>query len=113
MNLRNNVRLIGNLGQDPEVRQTAKGSKVATLSIATSESYKNEKGEKITETQWHNLVAWGKQVDTIAKYLKKGSEIAVDGKLHSRSYVDKEGIKRYVTEIMINDFLMIGGKKDK
>lgn len=111
MNLRNNVRLIGNLGQDPEVKETANGKKVANFSVATSETYKNEKGEKVTETQWHNLVAWGKQVDTISRYLKKGSEVAVDGKLHSRSYTDKDGIKRYVTEIMVNDFLMIGGKK--
>jgi single-strand DNA-binding protein len=112
MNLRNNVRLIGRLGQDPEVRETANGKKMAHLSIATSEVYKNEKGEKVTETQWHNLVAWGKQVETIAKYLKKGNEVAIDGKLHSRNYTDKDGIKRYVTEIMVDDFLMIGGKKE-
>jgi single-strand DNA-binding protein len=111
MNLRNNVRLIGNLGQNPEVKETVNGKKVATFSLATSESYKNEKGEKVTETQWHNLIVWGRQADTVGKYLKKGSEIAVDGKLHSRNYTDKEGVKRYITEIVVNDFLMIGGKK--
>lgn len=112
MNLRNNVRLIGNLGQNPDVKELAGGKKLAKFSLATSESYKNEQGEKITETQWHNLIAWGKQADVIAKYLKKGSEVAVDGKIHSRNYTDKEGVKRYVTEIVVNELLMIGGKKD-
>jgi single-strand DNA-binding protein len=112
MNLRNNVRLIGHLGQNPDVKELASSRKMARFSLATSESYKNEKGEKITETQWHNIVAWGKQAETIAKYLKKGSEVAIDGKLHSHSYTDKEGIKRYATDIVVSDFLMIGSKKD-
>lgn len=112
MNLRNNVRLIGYLGQNPDVKDLNAGKKLAKFSLATSETYKNEKGEKITETQWHNLIAWGKQADTISKYLKKGSEVAIDGKIHSRNYTDKDGIKRYVTEIVVSELLMLGGKKD-
>jgi single-strand DNA-binding protein len=112
MNLRNNVRLIGFLGQNPDVKELNAGKKLAKFSLATSESYKNEQGEKITETQWHNMVAWGKQAEIISKYLKKGSEVAIDGKIHSRNYTDKEGVKRYVTEIVVNELLMVGAKKD-
>ena len=79
------------------------------MSIATNESYKNAKGELVKETQWHNLIAWGKTAEIIEKYLKKGSEVAVEGKLIKRNYTDKEGLKRYVTEIHINDFLIHGG----
>ena len=81
------------------------------MSIATNETYKNAKGEKVTETQWHNLIAWGKTAGIIEKYLTKGSEVAVEGKLINRNYVDKEGVKRYVTEIQVNELLMIGGNK--
>lgn len=111
-NLRNSVRLIGNLGMDPEVKGLNNGKKLAKFSIATKESYKDENGERVTETQWHNLVVWGKQAEVAARYLKKGSEVAVEGKLTSRSYTDKEGVKRYVTEIMVNEFLMIGARKE-
>ncbi len=111
-NLRNSVRLIGNLGQNPDVKDLNGGKKLAKFSIATHESYKNEKGERITETQWHNLVAWGKNAEIISKYLKKGNEVAIDGKIHTRSYNDKEGNKRYITEIVVNELLMVGGKKE-
>jgi single-strand DNA-binding protein len=111
-NLRNSVRLIGNLGMDPEVKEVGNNKKIAKFSLATREVYKNEDGEKVTETQWHNLVAWGNQATLAEKYLKKGNEIAIEGKLTSRSYNDKEGVKRYITEIVVNEILMIGSKKD-
>ena len=111
-NLRNSVRLIGNLGMDPEVKEVGNNKKIATFSLATREVYKNEDGEKVTETQWHNLVAWGNQATLAEKYLKKGNEIAIEGKLTGRSYNDKEGVKRYITEIVVHEILMIGSKKD-
>lgn len=109
--LRNNVQLIGNLGQDPQVKTLEGGKKIAKLSIATNESYKNAKGELVKETQWHNLVAWGTTADLVEKYCLKGKEIAIGGKLVNHSYTDKEGVKRYITEIQINEFLMLGGKE--
>ena len=109
-NLKNKVQLIGNLGKDPEVKQLNGGKTVANLTIATSETYKNAEGEKITDTQWHNLVAWGKTAEFAENYLKKGNKVAVDGKLINRNYEDKEGIKRYVTEILVNEFLMLTPK---
>lgn len=108
--LRNKVQLIGNLGQDPEVKELNGGKKVAKFSLATNETYRNKAGEKVTDTQWHNLVAWGKTAEIIEKYLKKGSEVAVEGKLLNRNYTTKEGVKRYVTEIQVSDLLMLGGK---
>ena len=108
--LRNTVRLIGNLGSDPEVREFENGKKLVRFSLATNETYKNEKGEKVTETQWHNLVAWGRSAGVVEKYLKKGQEVAIEGKLTTRSYMDKEGHKRYVTEIVVNDLLMLGAR---
>ena len=109
--LRNKVQLIGNLGMDPEVKSLDGGKKLAKMSIATNENYKNAKGEKVTETQWHNLIAWGKTAEIIEKFLKKGSEIAIEGKLINRNYTDKEGIKRYVTEIEVSEVLMLDAKK--
>jgi single-strand DNA-binding protein len=111
-NLRNSVRLIGNLGMDPEVKEVGNNKKIAKFSLATREVYKNEDGEKVTETQWHNLVAWGNQATLAEKYLKKGNEIAIEGKLTSRNYTDKDGIKRYITEIVVSEIMMIGSKKD-
>ncbi|HEX6915950.1 MAG TPA: single-stranded DNA-binding protein [Chitinophagaceae bacterium] len=105
--LKNKVQLIGNLGTNPEVKQTENGKKLARFSIATNEEYKNAKGERVKETQWHNLVAWGKLAEIIEKYLAKGSEVAVEGKLVYRNYNDKEGVKRYFTEIVVNDLLML------
>lgn len=108
--LRNKVQLIGNLGNDPEIITLDSGKKLAKFSLATNDSYKNGKGDVIKETQWHNVVAWGKTADIVEKYLAKGKEVAVEGKLTSRSYEDKEGIKRYITEITCNELLMLGGK---
>lgn len=109
--LRNKVQLIGNLGMDPEVKALDGGKKLAKVSIATNETYKNAKGERVTETQWHNLIAWGKTAEIVEKFLKKGSEVAVEGKLINRNYIDKEGIKRYVTEIEVSELLMLDSKK--
>jgi len=108
--LRNSVRLVGNLGMDPEVKSFDNNRKLAKISIATNETYKNDKGERITDTQWHNLVAWGTQAKFAEDFLKKGDEIAIEGKLSSRSYVDKDGNKKYITEIVVNEFLKLGNK---
>jgi len=111
--LKNKVQLIGNLGMNPEVKTLDGVKKLAKITIATNESYKNSKGEKITVTQWHNLIAWGKTADIIEQYLQKGSEVAVEGKLINRNYIDKENVKRYVTEIQINELLILDSKKNK
>ncbi len=110
--MRNKVTLIGNIGQNPEMKELTGGNKVAKFSLATNETYKNKAGEKVEDTQWHNLVAWGKTAEIIEKYVKKGSEIAIEGKLMNRNYTDKDGIKRYVTEIQVNELVMLGGKKN-
>ena len=110
--MRNKVTLIGNLGQNPEVKELNGGKKLAKFSLATNETYRNKAGEKVTDTQWHNLTVWGKTADIVEKYLKKGSEVAIEGKLLNRNYTDKEGVKRYVTEIQVNDLVLLGGKKD-
>jgi single-strand DNA-binding protein len=107
----NKVQLIGNLGKDPEIKTTESGKKLARFSVATHESYQNANGEKVKETQWHTLVAWGKTAQIVEKYLNKGSEVAVEGKLVSRSYTDKAGAKKYITEVQVNEILMLGGKK--
>jgi single-strand DNA-binding protein len=108
--LRNKVQLIGNLGKIPEIKQTETGRKLVKFSVATNETYTNLKGEKVKETQWHNLIAWGKLADIAEKYLNKGSEVAVEGKLITRDYTDKEGNKKYITEIQVNELLLLGAK---
>jgi single-strand DNA-binding protein len=108
--LRNKVQLIGNLGHAPEVRNTESGKKLVKFSVATNEIYTNSKGEKVKETQWHNLIAWGKVADIAEKYLLKGTEVAIEGKLITRNYTDKEGNKKYVTEIQVNELLLLGSK---
>ena len=108
--LRNSVRLVGNLGMDPEVKSFDNNRKMAKVSIATNETYKNEKGEKITDTQWHNLVMWGTQAKIAEEILKKGDEVAIEGKLTSRTYVDKDGNKKYYTEVVVNEFIKLGAK---
>jgi single-strand DNA-binding protein len=110
--LRNKVQLIGNLGKNPEIKTTDSGKKLVKLSVATNEMFTNSKGEKVKETQWHNLVAWGKMADVAEKYLSKGSEIAIEGKLITKDYVDKEGNKKYSTEIQVNELLMLGDKSE-
>ena len=106
--LRNKVQLIGNLGNDPEIITLESGKKLAKFSIATNESYKNAMGEKVTDTQWHNVIAWNKTAEIIEKYVTKGNEIAIEGKLTSRSYESKEGEKKYITEVVCNELLMLG-----
>ena len=106
--LRNKVQLIGHVGNDPEIKTFDGGKKLAKLNVATNESYKNDKGEKVEETQWHSLIAWGKTADIIEKYVVKGKEIAIEGKLTHRSYEDKNGEKRYVTEVVIDELMMLG-----
>ncbi len=106
--LRNKVQLIGHLGQDPEIVNLESGKTLAKFSLATNESYKNADGDKVTDTQWHNIVAWGKTAEIIEKYISKGKEVAVEGRLRNRSYETKEGEKRYITEIVCNELLMLG-----
>ncbi|MEP7236896.1 MAG: single-stranded DNA-binding protein [Ferruginibacter sp.] len=110
--LKNKVQLIGNLGNAPEVKTTESGKKLARFSVATNESYRNANGDKVTETTWHNLVAWGKVADIAEKYLNKGSEVAIEGKLINRSYTDKDGNKKYITEVQVNELLMLGSKTE-
>jgi single-strand DNA-binding protein len=108
--LRNKVQLIGNLGNAPEVHITGQGRKWVRFSMATHETYLDAEGVKKKDTQWHQLVAWGKVAELVEKYLYKGKEVAVEGKLVNRSYVDKDGIKRFVTEIRVNELLLLGTK---
>ncbi len=106
--LRNKVQLIGHVGNDPEILNLESGKKLAKFSIATNESYKNSKGEKITDTQWHNIIAWGKTAELIENYVPKGKEVGIEGKLTSRSYEDKDGIKKYITEVVCSELLLMG-----
>ena len=106
--LKNKVQLIGNLGQDPEIMNMENGTKLAKFSIATSDSYKNAKGEKVEDTQWHNIVAWGKTAEIVENYLVKGKQVAIEGKLTHRSYETAAGEKRYITEVKCNELLMLG-----
>jgi single-strand DNA-binding protein len=108
--LKNKVQLTGHLGHKPDVRTTDKGEKWARFSIATNEVYTNFKGEAVTSTYWHNIVAWGKTADQVEKLLDKGIEVSVEGKLVSRSYTDKEGVKRYVTEVKAHQISVENGK---
>lgn len=108
--LKNKVQLIGNLGNAPEVKTTEGGKKLVRFNMATNEAYRNAKGEKVTETQWHTIIAWGKVADIAEKFLNKGTEVAIEGKLINRSYNDKEGNKKYITEVQANELLMLGDK---
>ena len=109
-NLKNKVQLIGNLGMDPEIKTVNGKSKLAKFRLATNETYKNDKGEKVEETQWHNLIAWGKTAEFVEKYLVKGIEVVVEGKLINHNYTDKNDIKRYVTEIQVSDMIIVSRK---
>ncbi|SFB43748.1 single-stranded DNA-binding protein [Algoriphagus aquimarinus] len=111
--LRNKVQLIGHLGAKVELKTLESGKIVGNVNIATNESYKNQKGEKITETTWHRLVIWGKNAEILDKYTDKGSEIAVEGKISNRDYTDNDGVKRYITEIVVNEILLMGEKTAK
>jgi single-strand DNA-binding protein len=108
--LKNSVRLVGHLGMDPDVKSFDNNKKLAKISLATNDSYKNDKGDKVTETQWHNLVLWGNQAKLAEDYLRKGDEIAVEGRLSNRNYTDKDGIKRYICEVVVNEILKLGNK---
>lgn len=108
--LKNKVQLIGNLGTKPEIKNTENGKKLAQFNVATHESYRNAKGEKVTETQWHRVIAWGKVAEIAEKYLDKGKEVAIEGKLINRSYTDKEGNKKYISEVQVNELLLLGSK---
>jgi single-strand DNA-binding protein len=108
--LKNKVQLIGHLGNTPEIKNLESGKKMAKFSIATSENYRNAKGEKVEETQWHNLIVWGKLADICEQYLSKGSEVAIEGKLTHRDYTDANGVKRYLTEIQVSELLMLAKK---
>ncbi len=103
-NIKNSVQLIGNIGKDITVTTFDSGSKKASITLATNDYYTNNKGEKVKQTEWHNLVAWGNIADFMAESLTKGSEVAITGKLSSRSYQDKDGVTRYVTEVIVNEF---------
>ncbi|WP_315817387.1 single-stranded DNA-binding protein [Paraflavitalea speifideaquila] len=105
--LRNKVQLIGCIGKKPGIKVTEKGKKWVRFCIATNETYCNAQGERITETQWHTVIAWGRLAELAAKYLQKGRDTVIEGKLLSRSYTDKEGIKRQVTEIMATGMLLL------
>jgi len=105
--LRNNVQLIGHLGQKPEITTLDSGKKLAKFSIATNDSYKNAKGEKVENTDWHNIVAWNKTAELVEMFLDKGKQVAISGKLTTRSWDDKDGNKRYITEIICKELLML------
>ena len=106
--MRNKVQLIGNVGQEPEIKTFDGGRKMANITLATNDHYTNEKGERVEQTEWHRITAWGKVAEIIEKYVDKGKEIAVEGKLTHRSYEDKDGNKRYITEVLANDILLLG-----
>ena len=108
--LRNKVQLIGRLGQNPEIRTFDNGKVMAKFSLATTDSYKDSSGKKITETQWHNITVWGPMAKTAEKFLLKGSEVAVEGKLVHRAWDDKDGKKKYFTEVVLSDMIMLRGK---
>ena len=108
----NKVVLIGNLGKDPEVRHLESGAVVASFPLATSESYKDKTGNKVEHTEWHNIVVWRGLAEIAEKYLRKGKMVCVEGKIRSRTWEDKEGNKRYTTEIIADNFRMLGGKRD-
>jgi len=109
----NKVILVGNVGRDPEVRYLESGVAVANFPLATSETYTNKNGERITNTEWHNIVVWRKLAEISEKWIKKGQALYIEGKIKSRSYEDKEGNKRYITEIVADNMQMLGKKSDE
>ena len=108
----NKVILVGNLGKDPEVKYLDNGVAVANFSLATTESYKNKEGEKVSQTEWHNIVLWRGLAEVAEKYLKKGASVYIEGKIKTRKWEDKDGNTRYNTEILADNMTMLGGKKD-
>jgi single-strand DNA-binding protein len=108
--LKNRVQLIGHLGMNPEIKTLESGKKLAKFSMATNDYYKNAKGEKVEETEWHNIIAWNKTAELAEMFLEKGKEVAIEGKLTTRSWDDEKGNKRYITEIVCNEILFLGAK---
>ncbi len=108
--LRNRVQLIGHLGMNPEIKTLESGTKLAKFSIATNDTYKNAKGEKVTDTEWHNIIAWNKTAELAEMFLEKGKEVAIEGKLTTRSWDDEKGNKRYITEVVCNEIVFLGTK---
>ncbi|MCX6326661.1 MAG: single-stranded DNA-binding protein [Bacteroidia bacterium] len=111
--LKNRVTLIGNLGQDPETKTTESGKKVTNFTLATDDGYKNSDGQKVSETTWHNIVAWNGLAEIAGKYLKKGRQVAVEGRIVYRTYEDKKGVTKYITEIVLNDLILLRSGKDE
>jgi len=109
--MNNKVMLIGNLGNSPEVKELEGGKKLAKMAMATNETYKNASGERVKETTWHNLIAWGKSAEYAEKYLQKGMQLAVEGKIVNRNYTDKEGVKRYVSEVQVSEMKILDKKE--
>ncbi len=109
----NKAILLGNLGKDPEIRNLESGAKVATFSLATNRSYKTQDGRKIEETEWHNIVLWGPQADLAEKFLTKGKQVFIEGRIRTRQWDDKEGVKRYTTEIVGENITFLGGGRDQ
>jgi single-strand DNA-binding protein len=109
--LKNRVTLIGNLGQDPETKTTETGKKVTHFTLATDDGYKNSDGQKVNETTWHNIVAWNGLADIAGKYLKKGRQVAVEGRIVYRTYEDKKGATKNITEIVLNDLILLRSGK--
>jgi single-strand DNA-binding protein len=109
--MKNRVTLIGNLGQDPEIKTTETGKKVTHFTLATSDGYKNSDGQKVNETTWHNIVAWNGLADIAGKFLKKGKEVAVEGRIVYRTYEDKSGVTKNITEIVLNDLVLLRSGK--
>ena len=108
----NKVILVGNLGKEPEVKYLDSGVAVANFSLATTENYKNKEGEKVSQTEWHNIVLWRGLAEVAEKYLKKGASVYIEGKIKTRKWEDKDGNTRYDTEILVDNMTMLGGKKD-
>jgi len=111
--LRNRVYLIGNLGQNPETKNLENGKKLTRFTLATTEEFKNADGQKVKETTWHNIVAWNGTADLAGKYLRKGRQVAVEGRLAYRSYEDKNGVTKYITEVVINELLFLQSGKEQ
>jgi single-strand DNA-binding protein len=109
----NRVILIGNLGKDPEIRNLEGGVKVANFSLATTETYKGKNGEKVEQTEWHNIVLWRGLAEVAESYLKKGNSIFIEGKIKTRDWTDKDGNKRYTTEIVADNMVMLGSRRDQ
>lgn len=109
-NMRNSVRLLGHVGNAPKIKNFDSGKKRASFSLATQENYKNAQGEWVTDTQWHTVVAWGREAAIVEKFIDKGKEVSIEGKLVHSNYEDKNGQRKYITEIVLHDLIVLGPK---